>query len=40
MLIKMEAVPGHHDSIMYGVAPDRSKIGPREHPSPYPRRWA
>ena len=33
MIIKIEgSYHGHHDSIMFSVAPDRSEIGPREHP--------
>jgi len=33
MVIKIEGTyHGHHDSIMFSVGPDRSEIGPREHP--------
>jgi glutamate-1-semialdehyde 2,1-aminomutase len=33
MVVKIEgSYHGHHDSIMFSVAPDRSEIGPREHP--------
>ena len=33
MIVKIEGTyHGHHDSIMFSVAPDRSEIGPREHP--------
>ena len=33
MIVKIEgSYHGHHDSIMFSVAPDRSEIGPREHP--------
>ena len=33
MVVKIEgSYHGHHDSIMFSVAPDRSQIGPREHP--------
>jgi glutamate-1-semialdehyde 2,1-aminomutase len=33
MIIKIEGTyHGHHDSIMFSVGPDRSQIGPREHP--------
>jgi glutamate-1-semialdehyde 2,1-aminomutase len=38
MLIKIEgSYHGHHDSIMFSVAPDRSQIGPREHPVTIPQ---
>src|SRR5206468_3425178 len=38
MLIKVEgSYHGHHDSIMFSVAPDRSEIGPREHPVTVPQ---
>jgi glutamate-1-semialdehyde 2,1-aminomutase len=38
MLIKIEgSYHGHHDSIMFSVAPDRSEIGPREHPVTVPQ---
>ncbi|HTG46894.1 MAG TPA: aspartate aminotransferase family protein [Actinomycetota bacterium] len=38
MLIKIEgSYHGHHDSIMFSVAPDRSLIGPREHPNTVPQ---
>ena len=38
MLIKIEgSYHGHHDSIMFSVAPDRSLIGPREHPATIPQ---
>ncbi len=33
MIVKIEGTyHGHHDSIMFSVGPDRSEIGPREHP--------
>ncbi len=33
MIVKIEGTyHGHHDSIMFSVAPDRSQLGPREHP--------
>jgi glutamate-1-semialdehyde 2,1-aminomutase len=33
MVVKIEgSYHGHHDSIMFSVAPDRSELGPREHP--------
>jgi glutamate-1-semialdehyde 2,1-aminomutase len=33
MVLKIEgSYHGHHDSIMFSVTPDRSEIGPREHP--------
>jgi glutamate-1-semialdehyde 2,1-aminomutase len=33
MIVKIEgSYHGHHDSIMFSVAPDRTEIGPREHP--------
>jgi glutamate-1-semialdehyde 2,1-aminomutase len=33
MVIKIEGTyHGHHDSIMFSVAPERSELGPREHP--------
>ena len=38
MIIKIEgSYHGHHDSIMFSVAPDRSEIGPREHPVTVPQ---
>jgi glutamate-1-semialdehyde 2,1-aminomutase len=38
MLIKIEgSYHGHHDSIMFSVGPDRSQIGPREHPVTVPQ---
>ena len=38
MIIKIEGTyHGHHDSIMFSVAPDRSEIGPREHPVTVPQ---
>ena len=38
MLIKVEATyHGHHDSLMFSVVPDPSKIGPREHPVTLPQ---
>jgi glutamate-1-semialdehyde 2,1-aminomutase len=37
-IIKIEgSYHGHHDSIMFSVAPDRSEIGPREHPVTVPQ---
>jgi glutamate-1-semialdehyde 2,1-aminomutase len=38
MIVKIEgSYHGHHDSIMFSVAPDRSQIGPREHPVTVPQ---
>ena len=38
MLIKIEgSYHGHHDSIMFSVGPDRSQIGPRDHPVTVPQ---
>jgi glutamate-1-semialdehyde 2,1-aminomutase len=38
MVVKIEGTyHGHHDSIMFSVAPDRSQIGPREHPATLPQ---
>jgi glutamate-1-semialdehyde 2,1-aminomutase len=38
MIIKIEGTyHGHHDSIMFSVGPDRSQIGPREHPVTVPQ---
>jgi glutamate-1-semialdehyde 2,1-aminomutase len=38
MLIKIEgSYHGHHDSIMFSVAPERDEIGPREHPVTVPQ---
>jgi len=38
MLIKIEGTyHGHHDALMFSVAPDRSLIGPREHPVTVPQ---
>lgn len=38
MLIKVEATyHGHHDSLMFSVVPDPSKIGPRDHPTTLPQ---
>jgi len=38
MVIKIEgSYHGHHDSIMFSVTPDRSEIGPREHPVTVPQ---
>ena len=38
MLIKIEGTyHGHHDSLMFSVVPDPSKIGPREHPVTLPQ---
>ena len=38
MIIKIEGTyHGHHDSIMFSVAPNRSEIGPREHPVTVPQ---
>ena len=38
MIVKIEgSYHGHHDSIMFSVAPDRSQIGPREHPATVPQ---
>ncbi len=28
---------GHHDSLMFSVVPDPTKIGPREHPVTLPQ---
>ena len=41
MLVKIEGTyHGHHDSLMFSVAPDPADMGPREHPVTVPRRWA
>jgi glutamate-1-semialdehyde 2,1-aminomutase len=38
MIVKIEgSYHGHHDSIMFSVGPDRSLIGPREHPVTVPQ---
>ena len=38
MVVKIEgSYHGHHDSIMFSVAPDRGEIGPREHPVTVPQ---
>ena len=38
MLIKIEgSYHGHHDSLMFSVAPDRAAMGPREHPNTVPQ---
>jgi glutamate-1-semialdehyde 2,1-aminomutase len=38
MIVKIEgSYHGHHDSIMFSVAPDPSQIGPREHPVTVPQ---
>jgi glutamate-1-semialdehyde 2,1-aminomutase len=38
MIVKIEGTyHGHHDSIMFSVGPDRSLIGPREHPVTVPQ---
>jgi len=38
MLIKIEGTyHGHHDSLMFSVAPDPDQIGPREHPVTLPQ---
>jgi glutamate-1-semialdehyde 2,1-aminomutase len=38
MLIKIEgSYHGHHDSLMFSVAPDPDEIGPREHPVTLPQ---
>jgi glutamate-1-semialdehyde 2,1-aminomutase len=38
MLIKIEGTyHGHHDSLMFSVVPDPTKIGPREHPVTLPQ---
>jgi glutamate-1-semialdehyde 2,1-aminomutase len=38
MVVKIEgSYHGHHDSIMFSVGPDRSEIGPREHPVAVPQ---
>jgi glutamate-1-semialdehyde 2,1-aminomutase len=38
MLIKIEgSYHGHHDSIMFSVAPELDEIGPREHPVTVPQ---
>ena len=38
MIIKIEGTyHGHHDSLMFSVAPDPKKIGPREHPNTVPQ---
>ena len=37
-VIKIEgSYHGHHDSIMFSVSPDRSEIGPRDHPVTLPQ---
>jgi len=37
-IIKIEGTyHGHHDSLMFSVAPDPEKIGPREHPNTVPQ---
>jgi glutamate-1-semialdehyde 2,1-aminomutase len=38
MIVKIEGTyHGHHDSIMFSVAPERDEIGPREHPVTLPQ---
>jgi glutamate-1-semialdehyde 2,1-aminomutase len=38
MIVKIEgSYHGHHDSIMFSVAPDPSELGPREHPVTVPQ---
>jgi glutamate-1-semialdehyde 2,1-aminomutase len=38
MIIKIEGTyHGHHDSLMFSVGPDPTKIGPREHPNTVPQ---
>jgi glutamate-1-semialdehyde 2,1-aminomutase len=38
MLVKIEgSYHGHHDSLMFSVAPDAADIGPREHPNTVPQ---
>jgi glutamate-1-semialdehyde 2,1-aminomutase len=38
MIVKIEgSYHGHHDSIMFSVAPERVQIGPREHPVTVPQ---
>jgi glutamate-1-semialdehyde 2,1-aminomutase len=38
MIIKIEGTyHGHHDSLMFSVGPDPTKIGPREHPNSVPQ---
>jgi glutamate-1-semialdehyde 2,1-aminomutase len=38
LILKIEgSYHGHHDSLMFSVAPDPSKIGPREHPVTLPQ---
>ena len=37
-IIKIEgSYHGHHDSLMFSVAPDPAKVGPREHPNTVPQ---
>jgi glutamate-1-semialdehyde 2,1-aminomutase len=38
MIVKIEGTyHGHHDSLMFSVAPDPALIGPREHPTTVPQ---
>jgi glutamate-1-semialdehyde 2,1-aminomutase len=38
MVVKIEgSYHGHHDSIMFSVAPERDQMGPREHPVTVPQ---
>ncbi|HEY3105235.1 MAG TPA: aminotransferase class III-fold pyridoxal phosphate-dependent enzyme, partial [Gaiellaceae bacterium] len=38
LILKIEgSYHGHHDSLMFSVIPDPSKIGPREHPVTLPQ---
>jgi glutamate-1-semialdehyde 2,1-aminomutase len=38
LILKIEGTyHGHHDSLMFSVAPDPSKMGPREHPATVPQ---
>ncbi len=38
MLVKIEGTyHGHHDSLMFSVAPDPAEMGPREHPNTVPQ---
>ena len=38
LILKIEGTyHGHHDSLMFSVAPDPSKMGPREHPATLPQ---
>ncbi|MEA2557972.1 MAG: glutamate-semialdehyde -aminomutase [Actinomycetota bacterium] len=38
IILKIEgSYHGHHDSLMFSVAPDRGEIGPREHPVTVPQ---